>query len=300
MPSLATHYCFALSVKDEVSDFYPFALGAQGPDPFFFRPFCLNPFIAKRFKMIKYGSYLHRIDSAPLWMKMISLSAEDDELYSYVVGLLAHYAMDRTFHPFVYYRTGFDSEGHLREGHAFDHLYFEALLDSHAMKQAGVKIDTHRVLDCPRPILKKISALYVSADPEHTAKNCFLHAARTYRLAMRLLKSKRGIKRKMWKIFGKRSMLFAFSTPPDTKEADLRDVENAVHREWKNPDTGAVHNESVGDLYRFSILDFKKGKEVFDRLRRGEDAYGDLVAYIGGLDHSGVRFGEKNKYSDPF
>ena len=301
MPGIGTHFVFATLQKDKAPCFVPFYLGAQGPDPFFFRAFWLNPFISRRFKMAMYGSYLHRIDSTDFFAKMVEFSKGDDELYSFCLGLLSHYCMDRNIHPYVYYRTGFDKDGHLKHGHAFDHLYLEALLDRHMLDAYGIEGYSHDFLKCPSSLLKKISKAYRYADPDNTARNCYLHSVKTYRLANRLLKSKRGIKRKMWKVFGKRSMLFAFSVPPDAKEADAIDVSNLSHHEWKNPDTLEAHHESVEELLKIAEDDFDKGIVIFDRLRRGEEgAVEELRVYVGGIEHSGTRIGENKKEFNQF
>lgn len=301
MPGICTHYCFAKSLESQVTCFEPFALGAQGPDPFFFRAFYPNPFIRRRLKMSMYGSYLHRIDPTDLWVKMIDFTKEDEELYMYVVGLLAHYCVDRVFHPYVYYRTGFDENGHLRHGFAYYHLYLEALLDRHMLNQHGIDGYTHEFIKAPKELTKRISMIYVAADPERTSKNCYHHALTTWRIANRTLKSKKGKKRKFWKIFGKKSMLYAFSLPSDTKEGDALDVANLSHHEWKNPDTLEIHHESTDDLFLIASQQFEEGKAIFDRIRNGEEeAKEDLRRFVASQDHSGTRTGENKKEFNQF
>ena len=112
MPAMIAHYLFAQRVfsklkKAGVTPEAPAmaAVGAQGPDIFFFHrvlPWEPGTSFAKQ------GSLLHKISPAKLFEAFRAginrASAEDRAaMTGYVQGFFCHYALDRAVHPFVYY-----------------------------------------------------------------------------------------------------------------------------------------------------------------------------------------------------
>ena len=79
-----------------------FLLGNQGPDPLFY--VVLNPLYAPA---VRLGSLMHKADPAellPAFKQAAAGFSEDQEAIAraYVLGLAAHWRLDRTVHPFVY------------------------------------------------------------------------------------------------------------------------------------------------------------------------------------------------------
>ncbi|MCC8023346.1 MAG: zinc dependent phospholipase C family protein, partial [Clostridiales bacterium] len=110
MPAFSTHYLFAREVIPGLggafSDLHlnedAFYVGTQGPDIFFFhRILPVQPGTRRR----QVGSVLHR--TRPAWIMdamvdYVRQTQERDVALSYLLGFLAHYALDRVAHPYVY------------------------------------------------------------------------------------------------------------------------------------------------------------------------------------------------------
>ncbi|MBE7079876.1 MAG: hypothetical protein E7371_01405 [Clostridiales bacterium] len=108
MPAYYTHHLVASKAfdtlptptKNIIGLYLPlYFFGAQGPD------FCfLYHYLSPRSKNL--GSYLHRKGGYPAFCVLKSLAARDLKLLAYTLGYITHYAVDVTFHPFVYAHAG--------------------------------------------------------------------------------------------------------------------------------------------------------------------------------------------------
>ncbi|SHF02962.1 zinc dependent phospholipase C family protein [Alkalibacter saccharofermentans] len=84
-----------------------FNLGTQGPDIFFY-----YNVLAKPEERINYGSLIHQNKVDDFFYssitKISSMSDGRDKsiLKSYLLGLIAHHALDVATHPFIFYRSG--------------------------------------------------------------------------------------------------------------------------------------------------------------------------------------------------
>lgn len=110
MPALITHYLFGEEVLPQVDDVVgtrdeerdAFLIGCQGPDPFFFG--ITTPrgsdvrALGKEMHRRKMGAALEQMRS-----DLAKLPADDRAAgTAFVCGMLAHYVLDRTAHPYVY------------------------------------------------------------------------------------------------------------------------------------------------------------------------------------------------------
>jgi hypothetical protein len=104
MPSAYTHHLIAndslsLLPSELCKRLEPYLslyfFGAQGADFCFF----YKPFLPKR---KNFGSYLHRKGGYDAFCVLKSLSHCSTPALAYTLGYLTHYAVDATFHPFVY------------------------------------------------------------------------------------------------------------------------------------------------------------------------------------------------------
>jgi hypothetical protein len=150
MPSILTHQYVAHLTITTFQKKLPFLksqaplvwLGAQGPDPFFF--YGRAPFKKRlgRDSFNHFGSTLH--NQAPhksLW-PLIQHGwfgpHADDTTRAYVIGALTHYVLDRTCHPYVFYRSGFDEHGSLTEHYNADHARLEVAIDAALVKKLNL------------------------------------------------------------------------------------------------------------------------------------------------------------------
>src|SRR5574344_1652458 len=112
MPALLTHYLFANEVIGKDLKHRNLALtSSQGPDIFFYNGYSLAKRKTKK-EVRAFGNYLHGIDPSPLYKAIIDYAntkqgEEKDIIYAHLVGMLCHYALDRTTHPYIFYKTLF-------------------------------------------------------------------------------------------------------------------------------------------------------------------------------------------------
>lgn len=114
MPSLVTHYLFGQDILELVDESCirhiglsegAFRLGLQGPDIFFYDP--IQTLIAGD-KQI--GSKMHKTRSDIYFYKFIQYVkenhlADNSTIRAYFYGILCHYCLDYTAHPFIYSMT---------------------------------------------------------------------------------------------------------------------------------------------------------------------------------------------------
>ena len=131
---MLVHYCFVEEAVPEEEKKYLAAvrLGGQGPDPFFYAG--VNPFTRKKDskEIAKFGNWMHHVDLTDVYYKMIEYAMKSqarDLLLAYIDGLLMHYTVDRTFHPYIFAESGFDEDGKLTGYYKWSHGAYEALLD---------------------------------------------------------------------------------------------------------------------------------------------------------------------------
>ncbi len=104
MPAFFTHKTIAdqvlkrlpTEIFDKITSATCFYVGAQGADPFFI----YQPFKNKGYNL---GKTMHRKNVAEFFKnaKNISKTTSQDGI-SYIYGYITHYAVDITFHPYVY------------------------------------------------------------------------------------------------------------------------------------------------------------------------------------------------------
>ena len=103
MPAIYAHHKFGeyvyTALNDELKELIlphktAFQIGLQGPDIFFFyRPW-------KKNKMVEYGNNLHEKPAKVLFQKGFGLE-RGSASYAYMLGVVCHFALDSTCHPFV-------------------------------------------------------------------------------------------------------------------------------------------------------------------------------------------------------
>ena len=142
MPSILTHYYF---INDCINENYPFlenekdiaCLGAQGTDPFYFYGNLLKRLDKKEIN--DFASLIHNDNPFELYKHFIETANKEkgvnrDFLFSYIFGLLNHYVLDRTIHPYVFYSTGFD------KSYLEDHQKFETNMEEKFEKKLSKRI----------------------------------------------------------------------------------------------------------------------------------------------------------------
>jgi len=120
MPSSMTHNYFMQDVYNKldnnvkkkivIEDAKTFS---QGPDIFYFYNMCFGK---KSSKYRKMGNYMHKHKTNLYFNNMIKYIKDnnlffDKQCISFLYGSIAHFVLDSTLHPFVFYKTGIFKKG---------------------------------------------------------------------------------------------------------------------------------------------------------------------------------------------
>lgn len=135
MPAQYTHQIIAErtleklpeNIRDKITDYSAYAIGAQGGDVFYF----LRVLDGKTQNL---GKYLHNDDIYETFCSLYKAAKRHPEAFSYVAGYITHYAVDIVFHPYVYGLT----ERMIGEEPSWRgrwHAYIESDLDSYFVRK---------------------------------------------------------------------------------------------------------------------------------------------------------------------
>lgn len=92
-------------------------------------------------KVQQFGSYFHRHKSQDFFINLINYIKynnyyKDPEVMAFLYGMISHYVLDSTIHPFIYYKTGkVDPEDKSTYHYQNQHDYMETFLDNYLIKQ---------------------------------------------------------------------------------------------------------------------------------------------------------------------
>lgn len=268
MPNLVTHALFCEDVMKSLNDpilnrHRMFMItGSQGPDfLFFYRTTPTKLWMPN--KVRHYGNKFHEENVNAFYSSALeSIRHEKNksiqrEMIAYMCGHLCHWAMDSTFHPYVYYRTGNYSSN---QNSAFLHHRFESLLDAAMLK---FKKDTTitdydpgvECMSASLPIARAIARIYIPAIEtiyqDQIEPNAIVEALKDWRTMQKVFRDpknhKKGFLQPIEKAVGLEHALSGFSIPNVCE--DNVDICNLLHRQWKNPASLEVSNQSLFDLY---------------------------------------------------
>lgn len=295
MPAALTHYSFALLVLDEIKDIDKdaFILGTQGPDPFFYRGI-LKKGRPSNYKQIwQIGEDLHHNDVSSVYIAMLEKAKGDKKLSSFVYGLFLHYCLDKAVHPYVFYRSGFDESGGLNGRFKYNHGAFEALLDVKVSKILGTYKNPGKTINTKSLDLDRISSLFSQYNHPDLNESTYKESLLDFIHIEKVLFSRSGLKRIVFRCTGKYSLAMAMSYPHFYKRADYFDVMNFKKQTWLDPVTLEEHNDSIIDLFIKAKKDFVS---IYPSLVSIDEK--KIKQYCSVLDHDGTPFGKrKTKYS---
>jgi len=146
MPGMISHYlCGELTAKQlegtKIGTLIQkhreiYNLGTQGPDFFFYYLPCLL-----RPKLYLLGNVIHTSHVNAFFRSMLinALHLKGDERESaiaYICGYITHYVLDANTHPYIYYHSGFKTQGDSRSKlhYSVRHRDFETKLDTLMLK----------------------------------------------------------------------------------------------------------------------------------------------------------------------
>lgn len=142
MPACIAHFQFGQDILNRLgTDLRSLALafkrefdaGLQGPDIFFF----YEPY--RSTKIRDYGVERHNEPAVRMFAPILE-RAPKKAAFSYLMGLICHYALDKCCHPYVY--------RHSRE--PYDHHRMESAFDRYVMLKAGLSKARYHYLPAGR------------------------------------------------------------------------------------------------------------------------------------------------------
>ncbi len=299
MPTALDHYRFALEAP--LGDFDPGAvlLGTQGPDPFYFSRIFAPRIAPPETRARKTADFMHDADPSQVFLPIAAAvaalpPARRGVAASFLYGLMLHYLLDRRYHPYVYYRTGFDSEGRALGRFMVDHSRFESSMAEKSAAAAGESPDSDpRVLyEADPETLAAADELLAAAYPDRLERGDYSASWRDMARLMSLLHA-----RSPWYRAFLRALAFfvpmagTMARPSLFRDREDLDCLNEGRSEWLHPVSGESSRESVAELRARALADASPAAELVRSVSDGHPA--DWAALFGGLNHEGYAAGER-------
>ena len=183
MPNIITHKIFGeevIALLEKSSDLHKqeilrmirrhehlFYIGTNGPDFLFFHN--AKPWqVMKSHQIAKIGSVLHREQVNDFYEGALqAIRSQQDEtikerMIVYFMGHLCHWALDKTTHPYIFYRTG-----NCKGKSASMHHRFESMMDAMMLKRYHQTTVRHypqyEITTYDEKMLQAIARVYVPA-----------------------------------------------------------------------------------------------------------------------------------------
>ncbi len=284
MPASVTHAYFASDVYDTLSaniknylSVSRLRMFAQSTDAFlFYRLFSLKP----GYRLRKIQHIFHTSKSQDYFVALIEYIKihhleNDIDTCSFLVGLITHYVLDSTMHPFIFYKTGkFDKNNIQTYKYNSLHTLMEVYLDNHLI----LTREKHSPYDFPisnycfdlKPFSKELnSAITYSFEHVFNLKQMdkkYYESLKSMRFALATFRQdKYGVKKSIYKFLDmftpNRFIKFEFISYHISMNNRF-DFLNFRHRIWRNPTTYSITSrESFYDLYFKSL---KLAKRIID------------------------------------
>lgn len=313
MPGFITHYTFGKAalkklpynyVKDSIKkNIEVYNLGLQGPDIFFY--FAGYPLISKK----NIGSMLHTKNIKKFFKELartIIHCKNDDEkeiMAAYTAGFLGHYSLDKTCHPYVYYKSGYKD---IREKNNMKyhekHVCLESDIDNviakKRLKKSFSDINYRNLVKLDKEQLMAVSELLNRA-----CNRCY-KGIRFNRFISKMVIKNFGVligffndrKGRRFKIINKIERLFmgcGFVSPlinGDFYNCHFNDPLNLKKNLWFNPwdDERNKKYLSFVELWNIATGEFGEYIEILNEAIRNNDVdiFGDYIencSYLSGL-----------------
>ncbi len=299
MPSLLTHYFFAQDAfKTLISEeralkgqMDAFSLGSQGPDPLFYygllpkRP--LHLFAALK----KYGNQLHHLDGTALFSSLqqelgsMEEGEEKNVFLAFCYGQFAHYLLDSTAHPYIFYWSGFDEQGALSGKYHYAHAHFEGRIDASLAFERGkeeltarpekvLEIDPKKLEIISKHFSKSVNRVFKAHLPARYYRNALYNMRDTY-----VIVNGRP---------GEKGLMKQLYIPRKPQPA----VMNEGHLVWMHPVSGESSSASLKELYEKALSRFKNA------LSEEGSFYQKAESELNGRTYDGILPGYKRTYKD--
>ncbi|MCF0111432.1 MAG: zinc dependent phospholipase C family protein [Erysipelotrichaceae bacterium] len=264
MPSILTHCFFAEDVKKELEygsffsllqkhdKLYQFA--SNGPDLFFFYGFW--PWVSKKEAdtIKRYGSLLHTYLANELFTTLFAHVKEsgNEEEIACVCGIICHWALDSTIHPFVYSVVGKGTKKNSMRHRQLERTWDGELLVKRGMSRAYCPCDKLlRDETSLRPLHRLYDTVITELWQTKLPFDKFRKAVKDYDCLERLLYDPNQWKRPLLEfaetLVGRKGYISTMII--NQKNRIPWDIRNAEGQKWVHPVTNEIHTESLEQLY---------------------------------------------------
>ena len=307
MPALITHHIFGEKCAPELPEgiiesqeqLLAFLLGNQGPDPFFFR-FRALPSELKACHAL--ASTMHKARMAPAFSAIhesVGRLPEDEQALgrAFCLGLVAHYQLDRSVHPFVFAEQDdiIEAAGGELDGCGSQvHAVIEGRIDSWMLwkERHSTVLACHPALElCRTPRIDRVAGAVFSQvawEVFGISISCEEYGAAVddMQAVYRLIEPAGSNKGEAIALVEER-LRGTFSQVEAMAHEVVREEEcplaNPNHLAWTDPFTGKESHASFMDLFEEGVRGYPQLAEAFCR---GGDAIEEAVA---GLNYSGKK-----------
>lgn len=264
MPSIATHYLFGQDLLNRLDhseqdtlakSMGAFRLGLQGPDIFLYD--LIHTKIAKD---MNFGEIMHTKRTDIFFFHYIEYLktnklCDNATAIAYFYGMLCHYSLDSTAHPYIYYSTNL--YGNSPEGQAkslFAHRQFETDLDEllyyDRTKKSICNINRASFMDITPieiAVICPILAYAISETYKSDVSAAYIKGAIKRCLKLNsILNDNFGNKKKLTKHISGNEMIY-------TRKLPSRKCLNEKHELWLVPIDGEIMQSSFLDLYNHGL-----------------------------------------------
>lgn len=269
MPALTTHKIFAEQVLKEINtdlvDTNTYYMFAQSHDILFYykgKDYKLYNALGKKAHHKKTKQYITNIIEC-----LKNNQINDKQCYGYLFGIITHYYLDSTLHPYIFYKTGVNRNTKDTEKYKGQHNLFERTLDSILYQRTYNK--TYNECNISEEIIPKVilnnklttllNFTYSKTYDIKQISNIIIKGYNTMRLFHDIVvEDKHSVKYNLYKTIDKLSnnqtnCLRSYSTSVTQNQNIL----NLKNKNWYHPVTKELHNESIPEL-----IDIAKIKTV--------------------------------------
>lgn len=264
MADMTTHSIFSMDVLDKLTnkDYIKnnlsyYKLGSQGPDPFFY--------LSSKDEHYNIGSIMHENKTGEFFINLLTFIKmnKTDELLSFYFGMINHFSLDSSIHPYVFYTTGvFDKYNEDTFKYQGAHLLLERTIDNIFIKNKlhknyrlfnhynytllNIKHDTN-IIDALNYTLKETYNI------DNYGVKYFQAVKKMQNVFRYIALDRTGIKRQLLKLYDNRynknkSLLYQNLSYHTIIDPNI-DYLNQGNNTWYHPATNEPSNESFLELY---------------------------------------------------
>lgn len=150
MPQTITHACFGADLYNKLSDNEKTRIAYRKKDLMMFSQstdslmfyYIYTPFLGKKYRNLQYTFHSKKTN---LFFSTLINYMKEKEYYNdprtlvFLYGLISHYCLDSTTHPYIVYRTGiFDKSNKNTYKYNGLHAYMESYIDNYYLTSRGI------------------------------------------------------------------------------------------------------------------------------------------------------------------